>query len=64
MGAWGRVEDQWDATGDVAVGSSCLPKAAAMSQKLRVESKGQAKSRGMCWLWEGGQLLQAVHRED
>lgn len=34
---------------DVALGLSCLPKAAVIPQKLRVESKGQDKSRGMCW---------------
>lgn len=31
--------------GDVVLGWSCLLKAAAMSQKLHVECKGQAKSK-------------------
>lgn len=55
------MEDQWDAMGDVALGPSCLLKAAVMPQKLHMESEGQAKSRGTCWLWEGRQLPQAVH---
>lgn len=38
------MEDQWDAMGDVALGLSCLLKAAVMPQKLHVESEGQAKS--------------------
>lgn len=37
----------------MALGSSCLLKAAEVPQKWHVESKGQAKSGGTCWLWEG-----------
>ena len=44
----------------VVVGSSCLLKAAEMPQNRCVESDGQAKSRGTCWLWEGSSSGECI----
>lgn len=44
----------------VALGSSHLLKAAEMPPKRCVDSKGQAKSRGVCWLWEGSSSRERI----
>lgn len=44
----------------VALGSSRLLKAAEMPQKRCVDSKGQAKSTGVCWLWEGSSSRECI----